>query len=181
MTLYATPLKAGFELQRVALESGQGMLEAGVEFQDGLQDSVLTGIESQQTIQRRLLTMQQVALHRIAHRIEMQSPGPPNLTQELLDVVDEQYGQLYESHDDLYDGVTGELENGGEACTAVSTDSLEVLEEQLGLLRDASEELEDQSLEAAERLDEQLAMLETQFEELQAQLDRVQGLPGVPE
>jgi len=181
MTLYATPLTAAFEIQRAAIEGGKGVLEAGVELQEGCHDSVVTGLQSQENFQRRLLSMQQVAVHRIARRLERETPGPPNLNRELLEIADEQYAQLYENHDDLYDGLTDELENGSEAWSEVTADTLEVLEEQLNFLLDASEQLEDQSLEAAEQLDEQVALVETRLDELRQHVEGFEELEDLPD
>jgi uncharacterized phage infection (PIP) family protein YhgE len=175
MTLYETPITAAFELQRTALQSGKKAAETGVELQEGIHQSMVSGVESQQRIQRRILSMQQVTCHRVARRIEERSPGPPDVTAELLDVVDEQFDQLYESHADLFEGVTDELENGTDAFEEFADDSLDAIDEQLELILETSEQIESQSVEATEQLDEQLALLETQLDELQKQFDRAQA------
>jgi uncharacterized phage infection (PIP) family protein YhgE len=178
MSLLAAPIEAAFELQRTALEEGRRAADASIGMQDSVNRSVVSGVESQHRIQRRLLSMQQVSLHRLARRVEERSPGPPNVTAEMLEVIDEQYDQLYESQQDLFDGLSQELENGTEAYEELALDSLAALDEQLELLRAATEQLEAQSIEAAEQLEDQLALFDAQLADIEAQLDRAQELTG---
>jgi uncharacterized phage infection (PIP) family protein YhgE len=176
MSIYTLPISTAFELQRTALEESRRAVDATLGLQEGINRSVVSSVESQERIQRRLLSMQQVTIHRIARRVEERSPGPPNVTAELLDVVDEQFNQLYQSHAELFDGISTELENGTDAYDEATEDSLDALDEQFDVLLHTSEQLEDQSIETAQQLEDQLALFEEQLAEVQAQIDRAKEL-----
>jgi uncharacterized phage infection (PIP) family protein YhgE len=178
MSLYTLPVSTAFELQRTTLEESRRAVDATLGLQEGVNRSVVRSVESQERIQRQLLSIQQVTLHRLARRLEERSPGPPDVTAELLEVIDEQFDQLYQSHAELFDGINTELENGTEAYDEVTQDSLEALDEQLDVLLQTSEQLESQSLETAQQLEDQLAPLQEQLGEIQAQLDSAGGLTG---
>jgi len=176
MSIYTLPISTAFELQRTALEESRRAVDATLGLQEGINRSVASSVESQERIQRRLLSIQQVTIHRIARRVEKQSPGPPNVTAELLDVVDEQFNQLYQSHAELFDGISAELENGTDAYDEATEDSLKTLDDQFDVLFHTSEQLEDQSLETAQQLEDQLTLFEKQLEEVQTQIDRAKEL-----
>lgn len=171
MTLLTAPLTTTFELQRTALDHSHRTLGTLLDFQTNLNETLLEGIEKQETVQRRILALHHVGLHRVFNGVEEELPGPSVPPDEFRSVLDDQFRQLYSNHEDVFEGLLEELERNVEAYDEVSVDYLDSLEEQIDLVVATHEDLEAQSVGAAEEFDERIDTLQEQLLEVRARLE----------
>lgn len=173
MAAFTAPFESAFELQRTLLQQGQETVETGLDFQTSVTRTLVDGLEEQEDVQRRMLALQHVVVHKLCESIDEQVPGAHLATQEFRAVVDEQFDQLYRGHEEVYANVIGELENSVDAYDDVSVEYMDALDGQLDLLVSAHEDLEEQSVEAAAQFDDRIASLQTEVVDLRNQVDPV--------
>lgn len=145
MGSFTAPISAAFELQRTVLESSQEFLETSIDYHTGVADTLVMGIDRQETVQRRLLALQHVAWHRLTGRVDERVPQLEPATEEVLSVVDQQFSQLYASHSEVYDEVIDDLEAGSDACDELGDQYLAALDTQVAVLANASQAAESQT------------------------------------
>lgn len=158
------PLGAALELQRQAIEAGQQTLATGIDFQTNVSETVLLGIEKQERVQRRLLSIQHVLVHRLCERVEEDSDSLGGATDGVRDVTDRHFSQLYENHGEFYDTLLDELEVTVDVYDEVAHEYVDAVDETVALAVTAHEELETQSIEALEQWDDQLSLLDGQVD-----------------
>lgn len=173
MAAFTAPLETAFELQRTLLQQSKETVETSLDFQTSVNRTIVEGLEEQEDIQRRMLALQHVVIHKLCDSLDDQVPGAHMATEEFRDVVDEQFDQLYRNHEDIFADVVGELENSVDAYDDVSVDYLDALDDQLDLLVTAHEDLEAQSVEAAEQFDDRIDSLQAEVVDLREQVDPV--------
>lgn len=166
MPLVATPLTTAFELQRTAIQQTRDVFDTTVEFHTNLNEILLDGFEEQQSIQRRLIAIQHVVAHRLVDRVEEDMPVVDAGTDQAREVLDEQFTQLYDNHEQLFRSTVDEFATSVDAYDDVSEDYLAALDEQLALLIRTQEEVEGQSVETAEQVDEQLLAIQEGISDL---------------
>lgn len=170
MSVYTNPIKTTFELQRQSLKQGQNLLTQGVEIQRQAGKSVISGIESQEQFQRRVVEFNQDAVTDVLEILE-ETSGLDSADSGLQTNIDESYEELLSRHAELFDNITKELgEHGIEPSEELSEDLLETVDEQLDLLFETHEDVETQSVEIAEDLESRLTELREQAEEVNEEL-----------
>lgn len=170
MVDYTTPLTTTFELQRQSIKQGQKAFFQTVDAQKRISDAVVDGLDSTESAQRRLVELQQEAVHDTLDAIEANMPGVEEPTEDVRETVDEQFAQLLDGHEEAFDALSGELDDGIATYDEMTDDYVEALEEQVEMLLEAHEELESQSVAAADQLGDQLDELQAQLDEMQAQM-----------
>lgn len=172
MTEYTNPIKTTFDLQRKTLEQGQQAIAQGVDFQRQVSDSVVAGVESQEEFQRRVVELNRDTLHAALDAIE----GIPNadvVVEDLRESVDSGYDEALASHEEVFDALAEELEDGIEGYDELVDELVVTLDEQFDIVVEAHEELEGQSVEAAEELAGQVEQLQDQADDVQEQIRKV--------
>lgn len=174
MTNYTRPLETTFELQRKTLEGGQQVFEQTIDIPGRLGQAAIDGLDSQESIQRSLVELQQETVHSLLDSLEEGLPGVEGSTDDVREVIDDQYTVLLENHEELFDNLGAGIEDGVTAYDDLSAESTEALEDLLDALVELQEELEAQSVDAAEQAGDQLDELQEQvsgqIEDIQEQL-----------
>jgi len=173
MVDYTTPITKTFELQRQSIAQSQQALEQTIEFQHRVGEAMVDGFETQESVQRSVVELQQDAVHSMLDAVEVNVPGTEETVMEIRELLDEQYGELLANHEEAFEAIVGELDEGIATYDDLTADYLEALDEQVELLVEAHEELETQSVEAAEQVADQVDELEEQVEDVQAQIQEV--------
>ncbi|SFR86604.1 hypothetical protein SAMN05216559_0241 [Halomicrobium zhouii] len=174
MTEYTTPVTTAFQMQRQSIEQSQKVFEQSVAFQKNVTDAVVDSLDSQESAQRRGVELAQTAFHSYLDTVEATVPGVTPTVEEVRATVDEQYEFLLENHAETFENVEAELVEQTDAYDELTEDVLTAMNEQVGLLVEAHEDLEAQSVEAAEQWGEQIEELQDQVEEVQDQVREVQ-------
>jgi gas vesicle protein len=174
MPFLSTLITSAFEFQRLALEHSQEVLETSIDWQRGVNDTIVAGIEDQEDVQRRFLALQHVGVHRLCDRADDNLPAVQPATDELREVVDDQFSQLYDNHEEVFDTLVDELENSAEVYDDVSDDYLAAVDDQIEMLVDAADEFESQSIEAADQVEDRIEELRNALEDYREQLDMAQ-------
>lgn len=169
MTDYTTPIETTFELQRRTLTGSQQAIENGIDLQKQIAGATIDALDAHESTQRRAVELLQKSVHRTLDAAEA-LPGGEGTTDDVREVVDEQYEELFAAHEEAFEAITTELEAGVDAYDDLSAEYLETLDEQLALLAQAHEELESQSITATEQVDEQIGELQEQVEDVQEQI-----------
>jgi len=173
MADYTNPVATTFELQRRSIEQGQEALEQTLTFPTRVGDAAVDSLDSQESVQRNVVAFQQDAIHSLLDTVEETFPGAETSTNDVREVVDDQYDSVLEAHAELFENLSTSLEEGIEAYDDLSAETVEALEEALEELVDAQEELEEQSVEATEQVEEQFEELQAQVEDVQEQIQSV--------
>lgn len=137
-------LSIGLDAQRQAIEGSQRVLETGIEAQTNLAKSTIDTVSRQEDVQRRLLALQHVVAHRLLDRIDERDIGVDGPSEQLRTVTDDQFSRLYDGHSELFDAITGDLEEGADALERVSTEYLDAVDELAALAVAATEQTETQ-------------------------------------
>jgi gas vesicle protein len=172
MVDYTTPLTTTFELQRKTLSQGQRAIEGSLEFQKEMTGAALDTLEVHESSQRQAVEFLQDSFHRTLDAAEG-LPGAASMTEEVRTTVDEQYDELLAAHEDAFDTIESELDDGFESYDEMTVEYLDTLDEQLDMLLEAHEDLEEQSVEATEQVSEQVEDLQEQVEDVQEQIQDV--------
>ena len=175
MVDYTTPVTTAFEMQRATIEQSQKALEQSVSFQQNVNEAVIDSLDTQESAQRRGVELSKTAFHSYLDAVEATVPGMAGPVDELRATVDEQYDFLLENHAEVFDNVESEMLEGVEAYDEMTEDYVTAIDEQVGMLVEAHEELEDQSVEVAEQFGDQLEEVQEQVEEIQSQVEEVQA------
>ena len=170
MVDYTTPITTTFEMQRKSIEQGQQALHRTVEMQKQFSGAFADGLESTESAQRRLVELQQETIHQTLDAIEANVPGADTGTEEVREVVDDQFEQLLANHEEAFDVLAEELDEGMTTYDEMTADYLDALGEQVDLVLETHEELETQSVEAVEELGEQVEEMQEQVEEMTEQM-----------
>lgn len=173
MAGFTAPLETAFELQRTLLQQSQETVDTSRDFQTSVNRTLIDSFEEQEDIQRRMLALQHVVIHKLCDRLDEQVPGAHLATDEFRDVVDVQFDRLYQNHEDFFASLIAELENSVDAYDDVSIEYLDAVDDQLDLLVTAYEDLEAQSVEAAEQFDDRIDSLQAEVVDLREQVDPV--------
>jgi len=173
MADYTSPLETTFELQRKSLEQGQQALEQTIDFPNRIGEATVDSLDSQESVQRSIVELQQETFHSVLDALEEGIPGVETPTEDVRELVDDQYDAFFENHEELFANLETSLEESLDAYDEMSEESIEALEELVDALVEAQEELEDQSLEATEQVGDQIDDLQAQLEDLQAQVQDV--------
>ena len=112
MVDYTAPVTTTFELQRQTIEQGTQALHRTVELQQRMNDAMVDGIESSETAQRRLVELQQDAIHQTMDAVEANVPGVEGNLEDIRAAVDEQFDLLLENHAEAFDTLSEEVEEG---------------------------------------------------------------------
>ncbi|MXR51631.1 hypothetical protein GRX03_08450 [Halovenus sp. WSH3] len=171
MVDYTSPITATFELQRQTIKQSQEALEQGIQFQQDFNRALVGGLDGQEDAQRRVVELQRNAVLDALDTVEANIPGSEDATAEMRETVDEQFDQLLDNHEEAFETLTAEMEDGAESYENLVSEYLDTLDDQLEMLIDAHEGLEEQSVETAEELTEQLDQLQSQVEDVQQQVE----------
>ena len=174
MVDYTTPVTKTFELQRQSIAQSQQALEQTIEFQHRVGEAMVDGFETQESVQRSVVELQQDAVHSMLDAVEANVPGTEETIVEIRELLDEQYGELLANHEEAFEAIVGELDEGIATYDDLTADYLEALDEQVELLVEAHQELEAQSVDVAEEWGAQLEQLQDQVEDVQDQVREVQ-------
>lgn len=172
MANYTNPIKTTFELQRRSIEQGQQAIEQGVDLQRQVSGTVVTGLESQEELQRSVVGLSRDAVHNVLDVIEA-LPNADVAVEDLRENIDDGYDEALSSHEEVFDAISEELEGTIDSYDGLTDDLVESLNEQIELVVEAHEELEEQSIEAAEELAGQLEELQEQADDVQEQIQQV--------
>lgn len=172
MVDYTSPITAAFEMQRQTLTQGQRAIEGGLELQKEMTYAAIDTLEVQETSQRQAVEFLQDSFHRTLDAVEG-LPGAAGMTDEIRTTVDEQYDELLGAHEDAFDTIESELDDGFETYDEMTVEYLDTLDEQLDNLLEAHEDLEAQSVEATEQVGDQVEELQEQVEDVQEQIQDV--------
>lgn len=175
MVDYTSPITATFELQRQTIEQSQEALEQGIEFQKDLNEAVVDGLDGQEDAQRRVVELQREAVLNTLEAVEANVPGSEDAMAEVRDTVDEQFAQLLENHEEAFESIAAGIEDSTNTYDEFASEYLAALNDQLGTVIDAHEDLEAQSVEAAEEVTDGLEQLQSQVEEVQQQITDIQS------
>lgn len=175
MVDYTSPITATFELQRQTIEQSQEALERGIEFQKDFNKALVDGLDGQEDAQRRVVELQREAILNTLETVETNVPGTEDATAEVRETVDEQFDQLLDNHEEAFENITAELEEGAETYENFVSEYLDALDDQLGMVIEAHEDLEEQSVETAEGITDQLDQLQSQVEDVQEQVTEIQS------
>jgi len=144
MYAHTVALSVGFDIQRQAIESSQRALETTIDIQTNLTDSTIDTVSRQEDVQRRLLALQHVAIHRLLDRAGDQQVGVVELNEHLRSVTDDQFSSLYDGHKELFETLTTDLEASAAALDEVSMEYLDAIDELATLTMSATEQAETQ-------------------------------------
>lgn len=175
MVDYANPLTATFELQRQTITQSQEALSQGVEFQQRFSEAFLSGLEGQESAQRQTVALQKEAIHNTLDVVDENVPGVDTVTDDAREMVDEQFEQLLDNHEEAFDALAEELEAGTDTYDELALDYLDTVDDQIGMLMEAHAELETHSIETTEQITEQFEQLQTQVEDMQQQVREMQA------
>jgi len=175
MVNYTSPIEATFELQRKSLEQSQQAFQQTVDLPARLGEAAVDGLESQESVQRSVVELQQETLHTLLDTLEDGLSGVEAPTGDLREVIDDQYDVVLDNHAEFFDNLGNGVEEALQTYDEFSAESVEALEDLLDALVELQEELESQSVEAAEEVTEQVEELQGQVEE---QLDDLQEQVG---
>lgn len=170
MADYTDPVERTFELQRRSIEQSQEALERTLTLPARVGEAALDSLDSQESVQRDVVELQQEAIRSFLDAVEETFPGAETSTRDLRETVDDQYDTVLESHAAFFENLSSSLEEGVDAYDELSDETLVALEDLVDSLVDAQAELEDQSIEATEQVETQLEELQTQVENVQDQV-----------
>ncbi len=173
MADYTNPVETTFELQRRSIEQSQEAIEQTITFPARVGEATIDSLDSQESVQRDVVELQQEAVLSLLDAVEETFPGVGTSTDDARDVVDDQYESLLDTHAEFFENLTNSLEEGVDAYDEVGDETVEALDELADALLEAQEELEDQSLEATEQLEAQFDEVQDQLENVQEQLQEV--------
>ncbi|PSP27164.1 hypothetical protein BRC65_07360 [Halobacteriales archaeon QH_2_65_14] len=112
--------------------------------------AALDSMDSQESIQRRSLELQQAAVHDALDAFEANVPGTETATDDIREAFDEQVEVLFENHEAFFANVSSEFEVSADVYDEMTDEYLDALDEQVDMLLDAHEDVEAQSTEAIE-------------------------------
>jgi uncharacterized phage infection (PIP) family protein YhgE len=170
---YTNPVETTFELQRRSIEQSQEALEQTITLPTRVGEAALDSLDSQESVQRNVVETQQEAIHSFLDAIEETFPGVETSTEDVREVVDDQYDSVLEAHAGFFENLSNSLDEGFDAVDELSEETIEALDDLVDSLVEAQEELEDQSLEATEQAEEQFDELQAQVEDVQEQIQSV--------
>ncbi len=173
MVDYTNPVETTFELQRRSIEQGQEALQQTITFPTRIGEAAVDSLESQESVQRNLVELQQDALHSVLDALEETFPGVETSTEDVREVVDGQYDALLDNHAEFFENLENSITEGFDAYEELSEETLEAIEDLIDSLMEAQEELEEQSIEATEQVGEQMDELQAQIEDVQEQIQGV--------
>lgn len=175
MTENTNPMESVFELQRQSMEQSREALEQTMLVPMRLGEATVDSLSSQESTQRNAVELQREAVLSLLDAVDDTVPGVQGSTDQVREVVDDQYGALLDAHAELFENVTNSIEESVDSYDDASDDAIAALDELADSVMEAQAELEDQSVEATEQLEAQFAELQTQIEELQGQIQDVSG------
>lgn len=177
MSAYTTPVTVLFEAQRSAIEQSQRATEQAVQFQNQLNHIALSGLKSQESVQRQGVELLQAGTHSYLSTVDAMTPGARTSTAQLRRRTDEAFEQLKHNHADLFESVEHEAEQGLDSYEELSAEYLDALDEQLDVLLDAHEDIQSQSVEALEELEARTEEFGERFEDdLDESMDRAEEM-----
>jgi len=156
---------ATFEFQRRLLEQNRAVLEQSIAAGTRSTEGVVDGVAGRESVGRRAVELQRETVHAALDALEASVPGAEEATAGIRASVDEQFDQLLAVHEEAFENVTVQLQDGAEAYDEFTRDYLAAVDEQLGLVAEAHKQLEAESVEATERLAAQLEQLREQVQE----------------
>ena len=173
MADYTNPVETTFELQRRSIEQSQEALEQTITFPTRVGEAAVDSLDSQESVQRNAVEFQQEAIHSLLDAVEETFPGVETSTEDVREVVDDQYGSVLEAHAELFENLSNSLDEGVGAYDELSEETVEAIDDLADSLVEAQEELEGQSVEATEQIEEQFDDLQDQVEDVQEQIQSV--------
>jgi methyl-accepting chemotaxis protein len=173
MVDYASPVETTFELQRKSIEQGQQAIEQTVSLPQRFGEAAVDSLDSQESVQRSVVELQQETLNSLLDAVEESLPGAESPTADLREVIDDQYAAFLDNHEEFFDNLEESLEESVDAYDELSEESIEALDELVDALMEVQEELEDQSVEATEQVGEQVDEIQDQVEDVQEQIQEV--------
>ena len=165
MVDYTNPLVTTFELQRQSIEQSQQAIEQTVELPHRIGTAALDSLDSQEEVQRSVVELHQKSLHSFLDALEESFSGVEMPTEDIREMVDDQYGVVLENHEELFDALEEGVDESVTAYDDLSADSLEALDDLIQTLVEAHEELEEQSVDAAEQVSEQVEETQDQLKQ----------------
>jgi len=144
MYAHTVALSAGLGIQRQAIESSQRALKTAIDIQTNLADSAVDTVSRQERVQRRLLALHHVAIHRLLDRADDRQVAGAGVSEPLRSVTDDQFRRFYDGHEELFETLTTDLEASTDAFDEVSAEFLDALDELTALATSATEQTETQ-------------------------------------
>jgi gas vesicle protein len=173
MVDYTSPVETTFELQRRSIEQSQQAIEQTVDLPQRVGEAAVDSLDSQESVQRSVVELQQQTLNSLLDAVEEGFPGAETPTEDVREVIDDQYTAFLDNHEEFFVNLEESLEEGVDAYDDLSEESVEAIDEFVDALMEAQEELEDQSIEATEQVGEQVDELQEQVEDVQSQIQNV--------
>lgn len=166
-----------FDVQRTAIKQGQQLFKQSLAAQRNADHVALTGLKSQESLQRQQLEIGQAATHGAVSAMTAMMPGGGQ--SEAHQGIDESFDQLKTAHAEFYDAFERELERDVESIDELSEEFVDAMEEGTEQLLESSHTIEDQTVEnvgeLSTQLREQLEQTQEMQDELEDQLERQTG------
>lgn len=173
MADYTNPIETTFELQRRSIEQGQEAFERTITFPTRVGKATVESLESQESVQRNVVELQQEAIHSFLDAVEETFPGVETSTEDARAVVDDQYETVLDNHAEFFENLENSIQESVDAYDELSDETIAAIEELLETVVEAQEELEDQSIETTKQFEEQFEELQAQVEDVQEQIQNV--------
>ena len=108
---FVTPFQSMFEVQRIAVEAGQQMLDQSASAQQNAADGVLAGLRAQEASQRWAAEVSRFAVKNYLDAIgTMMTDGNGNL-EDVKRTVDEWFDEFEEVHEEAFDAIESNLDS----------------------------------------------------------------------
>lgn len=171
MSEITNPISTAFEVQRNTIEQGQKAVEGTVALQGDLNQAFLGSMASQKDLGKRGVEISRTTVHTYLDTVSSLSPSTDSgAVDEIRTTVDEQYDALLSSHEEAFDAISAELENGVESYDELLAENLNIYSDQIEAFLESHEELEAQTEQAQQQFTEQAEEIQEQFEQLHEQL-----------
>ncbi|AGB37745.1 helix-hairpin-helix domain-containing protein [Natronococcus occultus] len=158
-----------FDLQRATIEGSQQLVERSFATRGTVSRMMLTGVKSQESLQRQQLELAQAMTHGTIGTMTAMVPGGNQ--EPILGGVDESFDQLKTTHAEFYDALERELERDVESVDELSAEFTDAMETSTERLLESSHEIEDRTVENVDELSAQLREQLERTRELQDELE----------
>ncbi|WP_306060154.1 helix-hairpin-helix domain-containing protein [Natronococcus wangiae] len=165
-----------FDVQRTAVKQGQQLFKQSLAAQRNADRVVLTGLKSQESLQRQQLEIVEAATRGTVSAMTAMMPGGQPAARQ---GIDEHFAQLKTTHEAIYDAIERELERNVESIDELSEGVVDAMEAGTEQVLESSHTVEDQTVdnvgELSTQLREQLERTQEMQDELEDRLERQSG------
>ncbi|MDG5761023.1 helix-hairpin-helix domain-containing protein [Natronococcus sp. A-GB1] len=158
-----------FDVQRAAIEGSQQLAERSFATRGTASRIALTGVKSQESLQRQQLELAQAMAHGTIGTMTAMVPGGNR--EPIQEGINEGFDQLKTTHAEFYDALERELERDAESVDELSAEFTDAMETSTERLLESSRELEDRTVENVDELASQLRDQLERTRELQDELE----------